>query len=265
MHSCIFNHRLTCLLDGLYYLVLRLPERNFSGLLERCLLLPYSLYPPYGFFFFFQVLFQTPWPLGEKFRTLLRSWGSPFSSFCPTFSGVGSKVVGKFSDRDYDVFRKGALEMSVNLLAFSARAGFVCPFWSLQGFLRSCLWVVWSSHARLAAFSLGSSSLVIPALLGVFPSSWKDCSTIAKQCPRKSAPFLLFILSRGREVVDGVFPLPLTGFLVYLYFLMFYEEKKIKIEVIEECFSSVLWGFYYRLTLSRSDFTKWHTCYICLF
>ena len=76
-------------------------------------------------------------------RDLFRSWGY-FSFFCLTFYGGGSEVVGKFSDRASNAFRKGG---SLDVIKL---AGCILEIWySLYlmisfGCLWSCRRVDWS-------------------------------------------------------------------------------------------------------------------------
>ena len=57
--------------------------------------------------------------------------------------------------------------------------------------------------------------------------------------PKKSAPSLIFSFSPDGEGLNGIISLSPTGFLVYLYFIMFYAEVEHTIEVIEEFVSNV--------------------------
>ena len=103
--------------------------------------------------------------------------------------------------------------------------------------------------------------MIIPKfslILRVFQSSRKFCFAIASNVPGISIPafycshidkkkvFQAASLLSGRLLYVAVFPRVLRGG----------EEK---IAVIEEFFSSVLWVFYYPLTLSRSDFANCRT------
>ena len=104
MHSCSFYNRSTRRSDGLHYLFLWLPARPFSGLLERRLLLPYSLYPPSGtvvicplVFFCFTICIPNTLAFWKKtwgIRSVLGS--STFGFWCPLFSGGGSEVAANF-------------------------------------------------------------------------------------------------------------------------------------------------------------------------
>ena len=73
MQSCIFDHRSTRPLDGLHYLVMCLRARPFWGLVGEAdsppILFTPTLWRVWHIFigvFFLQVIFQKPWPFGEK-------------------------------------------------------------------------------------------------------------------------------------------------------------------------------------------------------
>ena len=108
MHLFIFNPWSTHRSDGLHYLVLRFPERLFSGWPTRWILLPYCLQPPsgaavilpLGFFCFTSSIPNTLafWRKTWGIRSVLE--GSPFSSCCPKFSTGGSEVVERGGPED---------------------------------------------------------------------------------------------------------------------------------------------------------------------
>ena len=78
------------------------------------------------------------------------------------FSGGGSKVVGNFSDWNSGVFQKGAPEISANLLDFSTRVGFVCPFLSLRGVSDIVLWLfLWALLPLFSSHSWGFSEVIV--------------------------------------------------------------------------------------------------------
>ena len=100
----------------------------------------------------------------------LRSWGS-FRFFCLSFSGGGSKVVRWFFLSFFQHFLKGGYVYVVEIIGCLHASWISLSLPISSGILRSCLRIAWLSHACLAAFSLGSSSLVLLAISGVFQGS----------------------------------------------------------------------------------------------
>ena len=79
-----------------------------------------------------------------------------------------------------------------------------------------------------------------------------------KQFPGNFSPFLLVLLSLDKEGLTGQSALLPRGFIFFdVSPLLFYEDDRLKYrELRGKVGSTVLRGFYYRLTLSRSDFSK---------
>ena len=116
MHFCIFNHRLSHQLEGLHYLVLRLPARTFSGLVREAASTTVSLYPPSGAAWFWPLLFSstrfisTPWifdfygfsavsDLESYLKDPLCSWGYFSPSMSPMFLDGVPKWSANFLNR----------------------------------------------------------------------------------------------------------------------------------------------------------------------
>ena len=175
-------------------------------------------------------------------RDTIRSWGFPLSfSMSPT----SLEGVPKFLE---------------NVQSFPREM--ICPIQFPRCFPLFSLGFISSSSSVRGIFRL-----FIPystCFLGLSPN-FSEGLIRSREChPWKSSPCLLFLLSLDKWGLYGLIPFYLTGFLGCPPFLLFCEEERIKIELIEEFVSSVLRGFYCRLTFSRSDFAKWHTLYLWL-
>ena len=98
MHFWIFNHRFSHQLEGLHYLVLRLPARTYSGLVgevARPLVVLHLPSDTDGFCPLKLFCFTRCFPNTLDFwRTPLRYWGSPFRFL---MSDLFSEVVTKLS------------------------------------------------------------------------------------------------------------------------------------------------------------------------
>ena len=147
----------------------------------------------------------TPWTFGKTWglRSILEV--SPFDFWCPTFSGGGSEVAGKFS-----------------FTVHSAQAAEVFPYaWSTnhRGGLHSCLRVNFSLRSRLAGF-LG----ILHVLKGSMffwglRNSQRDCSTPVSNVPGSLIPPFLFFSFSDEEGISGSIIWSLAGLIWWPSFL----------------------------------------------
>ena len=122
MHSCIFNQQTTRRSDGLYYLVLCLPERSYSGLVGEaapppvCLLMSIRVgFWPLGLFCFTRCIPNTStfWKNTWLICYILK--GSPFWFLNVSGVFVSSEVVFVWR------FPKEALKLLANFLQYFPR------------------------------------------------------------------------------------------------------------------------------------------------
>ena len=140
-----------------------------------------------------------------------------------------------------------------------------CTIWRLCSVRSLHVYPIFTPGLRVFYLSSGGASfwglLIVSKfslILGFFRSYWKDCSAIASNFPVSFIPALCFYHIDTKKVFyaasllsDGIFSVA-----IFPHVLWGGEDK---IEVIEEFFSSVIWGFYYRLTLSCGDFSNCST------
>ena len=171
-----FYPRLMRRSDGLYILSFTCQRGPYQGWLARRILLLFVSWQYWHcqllpIFLCCTRCISTPWifscagfsavsDMNNRLGCLLCSWGS-FRFLCPTFSGWGSEVVGKFLWLCFQHFPIGDPEIVVILLYVSTRSVFVCHFWFLW-WVSALVVGVLLSHAHLEAFSLGSLFLVLP-------------------------------------------------------------------------------------------------------
>ena len=169
MHSCICYHR-SMHHRMVHIFILRLSAWPFSGLVSVAESPPICFTPtlwlswnlPIGFFL--RHVLKTPWNFGKNFSNPLHYWGFPFLFFFARHVYGGNSESGrKFSITG---------NSRASCWGFpSARSSRRSPILSLD---------CWYPPTCLAAFSSGSSSLVLHAFFGCLQNSQKDCFALVR-------------------------------------------------------------------------------------
>ena len=127
------------------------------------------------------------------------------SIFLSDTSGGGSEFVGKIFWLCFWCFSKGGSRYT-SRLSFRFCVSWIRLFFLISlGGIRSCLWIAWLSHARLAAFSSGSFSLFLPTLSMVFRGS---CNGLIFSVSESLLPAFFFHNIMKDKVLNGWFIVP---------------------------------------------------------
>ena len=175
----------------------------------------------------------------EGYNPLLRV--PPFLLNVPNIIGGGSEVFGKCTI----VPTRDDLSHPISSVLSALLSGFyifllVCP-----GYLQA-LHPLFYLLSRVVSKFLGRTDSI----------SWVSSLEVFSLPSFLVVPWQMRSLRADSLLSDGIFRV--SAFPPFLW------RGEDKIELIEEFVSSVLRGFYCRLTFSRSDFAKWHTLYLWL-
>ena len=205
MHFCIFNHRLSHQLEGLHYLVLRLPARTFSGLVREAASTTVSLYPPSGAAWFWPLLFSST-------RFISTPWIFDFYGFqpCPIWKvtwGIRSVLEVTFLLQCLQCFWMG-FQSGQRIFSIASGARWrLCSVRSLPGspLLPPDHWMSYRSSGSTSFWGI----LILPKfsmIIGVFQSSLNDYSAITSDVPGILIPIFCCSLIETKKVSPGWLP-----------------------------------------------------------